>query len=43
VTLPAAWPPFLPTGFTLWSQFWWKDAGGAQGWAASNGLRGVQH
>ena len=43
-TLPVAspWPAGLPDGFTFWAQFWWADAAGPLGWAASNGLQGVQ-
>jgi hypothetical protein len=36
----AHWPSGLPTGFSFWSQIWWKEH--AQDWGSSNGLRGVQ-
>jgi len=32
------WPPGVPAGFTIYSQYWIQDPGGPIGWAASNGL-----
>jgi outer membrane protein assembly factor BamB len=37
--LAATWPAGVPSGTQLWLQEWIVDAGGPQGWAASNGLR----
>lgn len=33
------WPPSLPSGFSLYFQFWVTDAAGPVGFAASNALR----
>ncbi len=41
VTLSALWPSGVPAGFSIWFQEWFADAGGPQGFAASNTLRGV--
>jgi hypothetical protein len=35
------WPASLPPDFKTWLQFWIPDAGGPQGFAASNGLLAV--
>ena len=40
-TLPAIWPTGLPANFSLYFQEWFADAGGPQGFAASNTIRGV--
>jgi hypothetical protein len=42
VTLDSNWPAGLPTGFAFWSQAWIPDGVAVAGYAASNGLRGVQ-
>jgi hypothetical protein len=42
VALDGTWPTGLPTGFAFWSQAWLADAAAVAGFAASNGLRGVQ-
>jgi len=39
LALASTWPPGIPAGFNLWFQEWIADAGGAQGFAASNGLQ----
>ena len=39
MTLAATWPTGVPQGFQFWLQWWVIDAGGPQGYAASNGLR----
>jgi hypothetical protein len=36
------WPAGLPTGLSFVLQAWWPQAGTPQGYAATNGLRGVQ-
>ena len=38
-TLGATWPAGIPSGFSFVMQVWFPDAGAAQGFAASNGLR----
>jgi hypothetical protein len=42
LALDGTWPAALPDGFSVWSQYIWPDVGAVQGWALSNGLRGVQ-
>ncbi|MHC5212634.1 MAG: DUF7948 domain-containing protein [Planctomycetota bacterium] len=44
-TLPLgwlAWPPGIPSGFSLYFQIWVSDPGGVAGSSASNGIRGTQ-
>ncbi len=36
---PLPWPAGIPTGFQLWIQEWFADAGGPNGAAASNAIR----
>ena len=38
VLLQARWPAGVPSGFTLWFQYWIEDAAGPVGFSASNGL-----
>jgi len=38
LSLPLVWPAGLPSGFTVFAQFWIADPVGPQGVAASNGL-----
>lgn len=38
LTLVFSWPAGLPSGFELYYQLWFVDAGGPAGFAASNGL-----
>ncbi len=40
-SLPAVWPPGVPSGFQVSLQAWFSDPGGAFGFAATNGLRGT--
>jgi len=40
-TLSAAWPTGIPANFSIYFQTWLADAGGAQGFAATNTIRGV--
>jgi hypothetical protein len=35
------WPPGAPAGTGLWLQAWFADVGAAQGFAASDGVRGL--
>jgi FG-GAP-like repeat len=37
--LAGPWVPGLPSGLELYLQFWWADAGGPKGFAASRALR----
>ena len=39
VSIAGSWPVGLPAGTPVFLQAWWPDRAGAQGWAASNGLR----
>ncbi len=39
LSLPAAWPAGLPSGFSLYFQEWIADASGPAGFAATNGLQ----
>ncbi|GJM23095.1 MAG: hypothetical protein DHS20C15_30100 [Planctomycetota bacterium] len=39
LTLRTTWPGEVPSDFAFTMQYWIQDAGGALGWAASNGLR----
>jgi hypothetical protein len=39
--LPFTWPSGIPAGATLYAQFWMLDPAAAQGFAASNGVRGI--
>jgi hypothetical protein len=39
-TLASTWPAGVPSGFTFFCQWWIPGAGGATGWAATNGLMG---
>ena len=41
LTLSTTWPAAIPTGFSLWAQFWHPDAGAVAGFAGSNGVRGT--
>jgi hypothetical protein len=41
VTLVSLWPPAIPSGFTFYLQFWFKDAGALLNEAGSSGLRVV--
>lgn len=41
IVFTAPWPAVIPPGFTVYYQFWFKDAGAVQGFAASNGLSGT--
>ncbi len=41
LTLASTWPPGIPSGFSMYFQAWVADAGGPQGFAASNGLQGT--
>jgi len=41
MSLPVPWPSGLPTGFALWFQAWFGNAGGPVGPAGSNGLKAV--
>ena len=40
LSLSTTWPVGLPPGLSLWLQAWIPDAGGPQGWAASNAVVG---
>ncbi|MHC4844862.1 MAG: FG-GAP repeat domain-containing protein [Planctomycetota bacterium] len=40
-TLGANWPSGVPSGFSLFAQWWVSDAGGPNGFAASNAVRGT--
>lgn len=39
--LPYVWPAGIPSGFPLYMQYWFPDAGVSNGAAASNGLRAI--
>ena len=39
-TLATIWPAGVPSGFAFFCQWWIPGAGGATGWAATNGLMG---
>lgn len=39
--LSGTWPSGLPSGFSVFVQAWWIDAGAPAGYAGSNGLRGT--
>jgi hypothetical protein len=41
LTLSTTWPASIPSGFSLWAQFWHADAGAVAGFAGSNGVRGT--
>jgi len=41
LTLSTTWPASIPSGFSLWAQFWHADAGAVAGFAGSNGVRGI--
>jgi len=41
LTLAGPWIPGLPSGLPLYLQFWWADAGGPKGFAASRAVRGT--
>ena len=41
LALSATWPSSIPCGFPLYLQVWWPDGGAPQGFAGSNGLRGL--
>ena len=43
LSVAAALPRELPAGTDLWMHAWWPDAGGPQGYAASNAIHGVTH
>jgi hypothetical protein len=38
-TLPATWPPGLPSALSVWLQVWFPDAGAPQGFAGSDALK----
>lgn len=38
--LKGAWLPGLPSDLQLYLRFWWADAGGPKGFAASRGAAG---
>ena len=40
-TLTTTWPPAIPSGFKLFAQYWYPDAGAIFGFAGSNGVRGI--
>lgn len=42
LVLPLPWPPGIPTGRSVWMQFWLQDAGAPHGFSASNGVRATQ-
>ncbi len=39
LVLASTWPAGIPSGFSVYMQYWISDAGGPAGFAASNGLR----
>ncbi len=39
LVLAGPWVPGVPSGFQLWLQFWFADAGGPVGFAATNAVR----
>ena len=41
LTLSTTWPVTIPSGFSLWAQFWHPDTGAVYGFAGSNGVRGT--
>ena len=41
LTLSTTWPASIPSGFKLWAQYWFPDAGAVAGFAGSNGARGT--
>ncbi len=41
LTLNSNWPSGLPLGFEVYLQWWIQDAGGPQGWSATNALVGT--
>ena len=41
LTLSTTWPAAIPSGFKLWAQYWYPDAGAVAGFAGSNGARGT--
>ena len=41
LTLSTTWPAFVPSGFSLWAQVWYPDAGAIVGFAGSNGVKGT--
>lgn len=43
LSIAAALPRELPAGTELWMHAWWPDAGGPQGYAASNAIHGLTH
>jgi len=40
-SVQAPWPPGIPGGLEAWYQFWMPDPTAAQGWSASNGIKGT--
>jgi hypothetical protein len=41
ITIPFTWPDTASPGYSVWFQYWIEDAGGPQGYAASNAIKGV--
>ena len=41
LTLNTTWPAAIPSGFSLWAQGWFPNAGAIAGFAGSNGVRGT--
>ena len=41
VSFAATWPPGVPAGFSIYTQWWIEDPTGPVGFAASNGLQGT--
>jgi hypothetical protein len=41
LSLSTTWPAALPSGFSLWAQYWHPDSGAVAGFAGSNGVRGT--
>jgi hypothetical protein len=41
LTLSTTWPASVPSGFSLWAQYWFPDVGAVSGFAGSNGVRGT--
>jgi hypothetical protein len=41
IVIPTYWPTGVPSGFTVYYQFWIEDAGGPEDFSASNAIMGV--
>jgi len=41
LTLSTTWPASIPSGFSLWAQYWHADAAAVAGFAGSNGVHGT--